>query len=107
MEYKYEDLNNKNVSQLQEIAEGVDHEAVQGFKTMRQEQLVVALCKAFGIEARPERKVVGINRGEIKTQIKKLKVIREKALEEHNHKELKQARRKIRGLKRQIRRATV
>lgn len=107
MEYTYEDLSNKNVSQLREIAEGMDHEALHGYKTMRQEQLVKALCDAVGIEARPERKVVGINRSEIKAQIKKLKVEREKALEDHNHKELKLVRRKIRGLKRQIRKATV
>jgi hypothetical protein len=107
MDYTYEDLNSKTVTQLREIAEGVDHEAVKGYKTMHQEKLVVALCNAFGIEARPERKVVGINRGEIKAQIKKLKVEREKALEAHNHKELKLVRRKIRGLKREIRKATV
>jgi hypothetical protein len=107
MEHTFEELSSKNVTQLREIAEGMDHEALHGYKTMRQEQLVKALCSAFGIEARAERKIVGINRGEIKARIKKLKVQREKALEEHNHKELKLVRRKIRGLKREIRKATV
>jgi len=107
MDYTYEELSQKNVKQLREIAEGVEHEAVQGYKTMHQEQLVEALCDAFGIEARPERKVLGINKGEIKARIKKLKTERDKALEEHDHKQLKLVRRKIQGLKRKIRRATV
>ena len=107
MDYTYEELSQKNVKQLREIAEGVVHEAVHGFKTMHQEQLVEALCKAFGIEAREERKVVGINKGEIKARIKKLKADRDKALEGHNHKQLKLVRRKIHGLKRKIRKATV
>ena len=107
MDHTFKELSSKNVSQLREIAEGMDHEAVRGYKTMRQEKLVVALCSALGIEARAERKVVGINRSEIKGQIKKLKVKREKALQDHNHKELKLVRRKMRGLKRQIRKAAV
>ena len=107
MEYTYEDLENKTVAQLREIAEPMDHEAVHGYKTMHKEHLVKALCTALGIEPRAARKVVGINKSEIRAQIRKLKGRRDKALEAHDHKELKLVRRKIHRLKLKIRRAVV
>ncbi len=106
-EYTYEDLSGKTVAQLREIAEGVEHEAVQGYKTMHKEDLVKALCTAFGIEARAGRKVVGIDRKAIKGQIKELKAKREKALEGHDHQALKRIRRQIHRLKRKMRKATI
>jgi hypothetical protein len=105
MDCTYEDLANKTVAQLREIAEGTDSEAVRGYKTMHKDHLVNALCKAFGIEARTERKVVGINRHEVRAQIRKLKETREKALAARDHKQLKTARRKIHKLKRKIRKS--
>ena len=36
MAYTYEQLSNMNVAQLREIAQGVQHDAVQGFSTMLQ-----------------------------------------------------------------------
>jgi len=106
-EYTYDKLMDMPVAKLREIAEGVEHEAVQGYKTMHKEDLVKALCTAFGIEARTVRKVVGIDKAAIKEQIKKLKKKREEALKARNHTELKLVRRKIHRLKRKMRKAMI
>ena len=74
---------------------------------MHKEHLIPALCTALGIEAHHHHEVVGIDKGKIKAQIRALKVERNAALEAHDHAELKKVRRKIRGLKRKIRKATV
>ena len=103
VDYTFEELKEKTVAQLREIAEGLDHDALHGYKTMHKEQLVLALCKALGIAARKQRKVVGINKAEIKKQIRELKVERDAALEAHDHKRLKEIRRRIHRLKRTIR----
>jgi DNA-binding IclR family transcriptional regulator len=102
-EHTFEELSKKNVTQLREIAEGVQHEAVQGYKTMHKEDLVRALCTAFGVEARAKKQVVGIDKAGVKGQIKELKAKRAKALEAHDHAELKKVRRKIHRLKRKMR----
>lgn len=39
------------VVDLREIAKGQDHTALRGYSTMHKEELVKALCEAFGIEA--------------------------------------------------------
>ncbi len=105
MEYSYEDLKGMTVAQLREIAEGIEHEAVQGYTQLNKEQLLKAICEALGIETRTKRKVVGVDKGKVKAEIRELKAERDAALEAHDHKQLKTVRRKIRRLKRTIRRA--
>jgi len=106
-EYTYDQLMDMPVAKLREIAEGVDSEVVQGYKTMHKEDLVKALCKAFGIEARTVRRVVGIDKAAIKAQIKELKKKRDEALQAHDHAQLKAIRRKIHRLKRKMRKAMI
>ena len=106
-EHTFDELSDKTVAELREIAEGVQHEAVQGHKTMHKKTLVVALCNAFGVEARTKRAVVGIDKPAIKGQIRALKTKRVEVRETHDRAELKKIRRKIHRLKRSIRRATV
>jgi hypothetical protein len=107
MAHTYEELHKMTVAQLRDLAEGVEHDAVQGYTTMHKEQLLPALCEAFGIEAHEHHEVVGIDKGAGKVQIRELKKERDAALEAHDSKQLKTVRRKIRGLKRKIRKATV
>lgn len=107
MEYTYEELHKKTVAQLREIADGMDHELLQGHSTMHKADLLQRLCEALGIEAHVHHEVVGINKSKTKQEIRKLKAKRDQALEKHDHKKLKELRRKIRGLKRKIRKATV
>ena len=107
MAHTFEELSGMNVNQLREIAQGIEHEAVQGSPTMHKEELVQAICQALGIEARVQHKVVGINKADIKKEISKLKAQRDEALAARDHKQLKTTRRKIHRLKRKIHKATV
>lgn len=107
MEYTFKDLKEKTVADLREIAKSIEHEAVQGYTQLNKEQLLAAICEALGIETRAKKKVVGVDRGKIKAEIRGLKVERDAALEAHDHKQLKAIRRKIRSLKRTIRKARV
>jgi hypothetical protein len=104
-DYSYDDLISMPVAKLREIAEGVESSEVQGYATMHKEDLAVALCKAWGIEARTVKKVVGIDKQEIKGKIQELKKKRTAALEANDHTELKRVRRKIHRLKRKMRKA--
>ena len=77
MAYTFEQLSEMTVSQLREIAQGIEHDAVKGFSTMHKEKLLPALCQAMGIEAHKHHTVVGINKGQIKLQIRATKKKRE------------------------------
>ena len=107
MAHTYDELKHSTLAQLKEIAKEMDHEAVEGFTQMNKDHLLQALCKALGIEMHVHHEVVGIDKASIKKQIKELKVERDKALEAHDHKQLKDVRHKIKKLKQKIRRATV
>lgn len=107
MSYTFEELKTKRVADLREIAKDVEHEAVHGYSTMHKDELVQALCAAFGVEAHVHHEVVGIDKTSIKTRIRNLKGERDAALEAHDHAQLKRIRRRIHRLKRSIHKATV
>lgn len=107
MAHTYEELSQKTVAQLREIAEGIEHDALHGYTTMHKDQLLLALCQALGIEAHELHKVVGVNKTRIKQQIRALKQQRDAALAAHDSAELKRIRRQIHRLKRHIKKATV
>ena len=107
MEYSFEELGKKTAAELREIAAGIDHELLHGYTLMHKEQLLQALCKALGITAHAHHAVVGIDKGNIKAQIRELKSQRVGAQQAHDKKEVKRIRRRIRRLKHKIRKATV
>lgn len=107
MSYTFEELKTKRVADLREIAKDVEHEAVHGYSTMHKDELVQALCAAFGVEAHVHHEVVGIDKTSIKTRIRNLKGERDAALEARDHAQLKRIRRRIHRLKRSIHKATV
>lgn len=107
MAHTYEELKTKNVAQLREIAAGIDHEAVKGFTQLNKEHLLAAICTALGIDMHEHHEVKGINKTDIKAKIKELKKKRDEALSAHDHAQLKQVRRHIHRLKREIHKATV
>ncbi len=107
MAHTYEELRKMSVAQLREIAQGIEHEALQGHTAMNKEHLLPALCKALGIDARVHHVAVAANKREIKGQIRKLKTDREAALQAHDAKQLKVVRHKIHRLKRELRKAVV
>jgi hypothetical protein len=107
MEHTFESLSKLNVTQLREIADGVDHDAVQGHMTMHKDHLIHALCTALGIDAHVHHEVKGLNKAKVKAQIKALKGKRDAAIEARDHAQVKFARRRIHALKRKIHRATI
>ena len=106
-EYTYEDLHAMTVTQLREVAKGRGHAALKGYTTMHKEHLLPALCEALGIEAHEHHEVVGLDKSAVKARIRLLKTERAEALEAGDPLRLRRVRRKIRGLKRKIRKATV
>lgn len=107
MAYTYDQLHAMTVAQLREIAEGVAHEAVKGASTMHKEKLLPALCEALGVETHIHHRVVGLDKGKVKLQIRELKRQRTDAIAKKDYATLKTLRKKIHDLKRSIRKATV
>jgi len=108
MAYTYEELRHKTLAQLREIAAGVEqHDAVQGYTQLNKEHLLVAVCKALGVDMHQHHEVKGINKTAVKARIKELKKKRAEAIEAHDHDQLKLIRHNIHHLKRQIHKATV
>jgi hypothetical protein len=107
MAYTYEELKDKRVVDLREIAKETEHDAVRGYSTMHKEELVQALCTALGIEAHEHHEVKGVNKGKVKAKIRQLKEERQEALEARDPAWLKRTRRRIRSLKRKLHKATV
>lgn len=107
MQYTYEQLSKMTVVELRKIADGIEHEEVKGHSTMHKEKLLPALCKALNIEAHTHHEVVGVDKREIKAQIRELKVKREQAIANHDKQQLAEVRNSIHHLKRILRRFTV
>lgn len=111
--FTYEELSGKTVAELREIAAGIEHDAVRGYSTMHKEHLLPAICEALGVEAHVHHEVVGIDKAEIKARIRELKARRDAILDADDldrrarKAELKEIRRGIHRLKRELRRAMV
>jgi len=102
--YTYHDLKGKTVQELREIAQTVEqHDAVQGYSQMNKDHLLPALCKALGIDTHEHHAVVGIDKPAIKSKMRELRKQRDSALEAGDHDLLKNVRRQIHRLNRQIR----
>ena len=107
MAYTHQELKHKTLAELRDIAKDIEHEAVQGYTQLNKEHLVVAICKALSIEMHEHHEVVGIDKAPLKARIRELKKRRDAALAAHDHAQLRNARRSIHRLKRQIHKATV
>lgn len=107
MPYTYEELKGKTVAELREIAAGIKHEAVQGYTQLNKEHLLVALCKALNIDMHAHHKVkpAGVDKSNIKAQMKELKKKRDVALGARDHAQLKAVRHQIHELKRTLRKS--
>ena len=107
MEYTFQDLKHKTVAELREIAKGTEHEAVKGYTQLNKEHLLKAICTALNIDMYVHHEVKGIDKSKIKREIRKLKLERDKVLEAHDHKRLKEVRRQIKKYKNKLRKAMV
>jgi hypothetical protein len=109
MSYTYDQLKEKTVAELREIAAGIKHEAVQGYTQLNKEHLLAALCKALNLDMHVHRKgkAAGVSKSDIKSQMKELKKKRDAALKAHDHAQLKAVRRQMHEMRRALRKAAV
>ena len=109
MEYTYTQLKGKKVSELREIAAGLEHEAVRGYTQLNKEHLLEALCKALNVDTHTRRKVkaAGFDKAGVKVKIKALKIKRDAAIEAHNRTDLKAIRKELHKLRRSLRKAAL
>ena len=105
-ELTYEELRHKTLAELRDMAQGIDHEAEQGYTLMNKEHLVVALATALGIQ-HEHHSSVGIDKTSIFVRICVLNTQLAAAIESHDRAQLKMVRRTIHSLKRRIHKATV
>jgi hypothetical protein len=105
--HTFEELKKKTVAELREIAAGIEHEAVKGYSQLNKEHLLVAMCKALGIDMHAHRTVVAGNKADIKAKIKLLKGKRDEAATAKDHAGLKHLRRRIHFMKRELHKAAV
>ena len=99
----WHELNKHRVADLRDMMKEHASE-VTGVMSMKKELIVKHLSEAMGIEE-PHRVVVGLDKSAVKVKIQEHKALRQQALEAGDHAELKKQRRKIHGLKRQLRKA--
>ncbi len=102
MAYTFIELKKKTLADLKKIAKEIDHEAVKGYTQMNKDHLFEAVCKALNIQMHEHHEVKGVDKTAIKKQIKELKKKRDKVLETHDHKKLKEVRQKIKKLKKTL-----
>ena len=103
MPHTYEELKKKTVAELRDIAKDIQHDAVQGFSQMNKDHLLPALCQALGIDTHEHHTVHGIDKTTVKAQLRDLKAARDKAIDAHDHHQLKSVRRQMHRLNHQIR----
>jgi hypothetical protein len=105
MAHTYEELKHKTVAELREIAKATEHEAVKGYTQMNKDHLLVALCRALGLDAHVHRHhEAGAERTKIKSKIKALKRRRDEILASPQRDGLNLVLREIHGLKHRLRR---
>lgn len=106
MAHTYEELKHKTVAELREIAKGTEHEPVQGYTQMNKDHLLVALCRALGIDAHlhHHHHAAGDERSKTKARIRELKKKRDEILGSADHAGLKAVLNELHGLKRATRR---
>jgi len=105
MAHTYEELKHKTVAELREIAKGTEHEAVKGYTQMNKDHLLVALCKALGLDAHVHHHhEAGAERTKIKAKIKALKKKRDELLASKGREGLSAILGEIHGLKHRLRR---
>jgi hypothetical protein len=100
---EWQDLEKMTVVKLREEAQSQGIEGVHG---KNKADLVEAIAGKLGIEP-PQEELSSDTvqtKGELKNQIQKLKIERDRLIEAHDSKGLKKVRREIHGLKRRIKR---
>jgi hypothetical protein len=103
MAHTYHDLKMKTVAELRDLAKDLKHDAVQGYSQMNKDRLLPALCRALNIDMREHHVAIGLDKVAVKAKMRELKRQRQDALDSHDHPSLKNIRRQLHALNRQIR----
>ncbi len=102
MALTYHDLKLKTIAELRDLAKDLNHEAVQGFSQMNKDHLLPALCRALNIDMLEHHVAVGLDKAAVKAQMRQLKHNRDLAVQNHDRPSLKNIRRQMHRLNRQI-----
>lgn len=105
--YTFHELKEKNVHELREIAQGIQHEAVQGYTQLNKEHLLLAVAKALNLPTHEHHAVGNFDKAATKAQIRELKKKRDAAIEGGDSSLAHALRRRIHVLNHQIRSHTV
>ena len=73
MAHTYEELKKKTVAELRDLAQGLEHEAVQGYTQMNKDHLLPALCTALGIDAHEHHAAAIAEKAAIKARMREIK----------------------------------
>ncbi len=103
----FEDLKHMTVTQLRELAAKMPHDALKGHTQMNKEHLLKAICRALNIDMHAHHVVVGVNKADIKAEIRQLKKQRDDLISAGDHEAVHTVRRRIHDLKRELHKATV
>jgi deoxyribodipyrimidine photolyase-like uncharacterized protein len=103
MPHTYHELKQKTVAELRELAKDMKDEGVQGYSQMNKDRLLPALCRALKIDMHEHHVAMGLDKSAVKAKIRQLKHERDRALGAHDHPSLKNIRRQLHALNRQIR----
>ncbi len=90
----FEELKHMTVTGLREIAAGLPNEALKGHTQMNKDHLLKAICHALKIDMHAHHEVVGVNKVDIKAQIRELKKKRDELIEAGDHEGLHMVRRR-------------
>jgi len=106
MAFTYHELKGKNIGELREIAQGIQHEAVQGYTQLNKEHLLLALAKALNLSTHEHHAAAGFDKGALKARMRALKKDRTAAIDARDNVKLSAVRRHIHALNHEIRRNT-
>ncbi|MDA0335864.1 MAG: hypothetical protein O2782_11915 [bacterium] len=107
MAHTFEELRKLKVDRLREIAAELGDARLEGNTQMNKDHLLPLLCQVLGIDMHVHHVVVGVDKKSIKARIRTLKQERDQALADKDSTRLKQVRRKIHKMKRNLHKATV
>jgi len=107
MAHTFPELKKKPLTELREIAAGIEHEAVKGYTQLNKDHLLVALCKALNLDMHVHHEVKGVDKTAIKTKIREWQKKRGEALVAKDRKLLKVALNHIHHFKHELRKAMV
>jgi prefoldin subunit 5 len=101
------DLQKMTVKKLKE--EALKHSKIAGVHSMKKDELIVALKEALSIEESVDeaKSRIAETKIKLKSEIKKIKALRDTALESKDKIQLKKVRSQIKKLKRELRRTSV